>query len=337
MGNLASKTWLSGVSDVVSALHEPDRYADNLVQRLVGSFLVPNLVAGTARTLDPTARETETMGEALSARIPGLREGLFPQRDVWGRAIVNEGGIGPDFLSPVWVSKALNDPVNHELMQVDYAPGMVPRKVGGVDLTAEQYDRYQKLAGGRAHAALSTLVTSREWRAMDYEAKEKAAKRTVAKAREDARDELFGGDKPASGKPAGEWDAFPKAKAKAPDEWDNFAPRAAQADVVGDLERLIPGVRFTSGFRDKAYQADMRRRGYHPAEDSAHLDGSSLDVVPPPGKSRGWLKAQLKRYRRDVRLLDEGDHVHATFPDWFGAPVLGGAKGAGLVNPMAGR
>lgn len=114
-------------------------------------------------------------------------------------------------------------------------------------------------------------------------------------------------------------------------------PACRSGGCVGDLERLIPGVQFTSGFRNKAYQADMRRRGYKPADDSAHLDGSSLDVLPPPGKSRGWLKAQLKRYRRDVRLLDEGDHVHATFPDWFGAPVLGEAKGAGLVNPMAGR
>ena len=329
MGNLASKTWLSGVSDVVSALHEPDRYADNLVQRLVGSFLVPNLVAGTARTLDPTARETETMGEALAARIPGLRENLLPRRDVWGRPIVNEGGIGPDFLSPVWMSKALNDPVNHELMQLDYAPGLVPRKVGGVELTAEQYDRYQELAGGRSHAALSTLVTSREWRAMDDEAKEKAAKRTVAKAREDARGELFGGAKGGSA-PAGSR-AIPPPPAGFAVEGE-----AGGVNVYQDIQEAIPGVRFTSGFRTPEYQADMRRRGYRPDPNSDHLNGSKLDLLPPPGKSMGWLKDQVRRFRPDAELRDEGDHLDARFPGYFGAPPLGGAKGAGLRNPLAG-
>jgi len=29
-------------------------------------------------------------------------------------------------------------------------------------------------------------------------------------------------------------------------------------------------------------------------------------------------------------------HLHATFPDWYGAPVLGGAKSAGVDNPMGG-
>jgi hypothetical protein len=81
----------------------------------------------------------------------------------------------------------------------------------------------------------------------------------------------------------------------------------------------------------------MRRRGYHPADNSGHLDGSSLDIVPPAGKSIGWLAGQVKRVRPNARVLPEGDHLHVTFPDWFGAPVIGGAKAAGLVNPNAGR
>ncbi len=57
MSNLANKTWLSGVSDVVGALHDPERNTNTMMQRLVGSLLVPNVVAGTARTIDPTQRE----------------------------------------------------------------------------------------------------------------------------------------------------------------------------------------------------------------------------------------------------------------------------------------
>ena len=34
-------------------------------------------------------------------------------------------------------------------------------------------------------------------------------------------------------------------------------------------------------------------------------------------------------------LLPAGDHLHAIFPDWQGAPVLGGARSADLSNPAA--
>jgi len=102
---------------------------------------------------------------------------------------------------------------------------------------------------------------------------------------------------------------------------------ASQPDVVANLERAIPGVRFTSGFRTREYQADMRRRGYRPADNSGHLNGSDLDLLPPPGKSMGRLKARVKQAEPDAVLLPEGDHLHATFPGWYGAPKLGGMAG----------
>ncbi|GGC34047.1 hypothetical protein GCM10011371_21780 [Novosphingobium marinum] len=329
MGNLASKTWMSGISDVVSALHEPDRYAGNMLERLVGSFLVPNLVAGTARTIDPTYRQTETIGEGLRSRIPGARESLLPRRDVWGREISNEGGVGPDFLSPLWVSKALDDPVNHELMQLDYAPGLPGKSVGGKQLTPEEYDRYLEVSGKLSHQRLTGLVTSPEWSAIDEEGKVKAAKKVVAAARSDARNLLFGDDKASDGD---EWDEFEGDS----DEWDEFDD-PPQRDVLGSLQSAIPGLGVTSGYRTPEYQADMRRRGYTPARNSAHLDGSALDLTPPRGRSLGWLANQVRKVEPDARLLPEGDHLHAVFPNWYGAPALGNARRAGLRNPMAGR
>lgn len=49
------------------------------------------------------------------------------------------------------------------------------------------------------------------------------------------------------------------------------------------------------------------------------------------------LKARQLSAEPDAVLLLEGDHLHVTFPEWYGAPVLGGAKAAGLRNPMASR
>jgi len=44
----------------------------------------------------------------------------------------------------------------------------------------------------------------------------------------------------------------------------------------------------------------------------------------------------VRKYEPNVRLLDEGDHLHADFPGYYGAPPIGGARAAGLRNPNAG-
>ena len=59
-------------------------------------------------------------------------------------------------------------------------------------------------------------------------------------------------------------------------------------------------------------------------------------MLPPPGKSLGWLQEQVQRQHPDARMLIHDGHLHATFPGYYGAPVLGGAKGAGVRNPYAG-
>ncbi|MGC1269952.1 MAG: thermonuclease family protein [Croceibacterium sp.] len=331
MGNLADKSWLSGISGLISALHEPDRYAGNLLERLAGSFLIPTGAAQLARTLDPVQRETGSVGEALINRVPGASQSLLPRRDIWGREVVSEGGLGPDMISPVWVSTQLDDPVNVELMQLDYAPGYPPRKVGGVELTPEQYDSYLAASGKASHDGLSVLVQSPEWRGLDDEAKVKAARRIVADARAEARASTFGGKRSS---PAGAGRS--SGSVPAPPEGFKIEGESAGRNVFRDLQAAIPGVGITSGFRTQAYQADMAKRGYHPAANSGHLDGSSLDLTPPAGRSLDWLAQQVKRYDPAARVLVEGDHVHTTFPGYYGAPAIGGARSAGLRNPLEG-
>lgn len=326
MGNLANKTWLSGVSDIVGTIEDPERNADRMMQRLAGSLAVPTGVAQVARTMDATARNSDTMGEAIQARIPGASKSLLPRRDVWGREVTSEGGIGPDIISPVYASTAKDDPVSRELLKAGVTVSPPMKKVGGVELTPEQYDQYHAKSGAMGYESVSQLVRSEKWSTLDDEGKQDAVTNIMKAARASAAAEVMGKRSTSS-----EWPGQ-AVGGKSAEQWPGQA--LEQPDVMGDLERIIPGVGITSGFRSKAYQDDMRRRGYKPADNSAHLDGSALDLVPPRGKSMGWLKAQVRRYRKDAVLLDEGDHLHTIFPDWYGAPAIGGAKAAGLVNPV---
>ena len=338
LGNLSSKTWLSGMSDLISALDEPDRYADNLIQRMAGSFTTPSLVAQVARNSDPVYREADSVGEYIQSRIPGLSDNLLPRRNIWGEPIERGENLGPDLVSPVYGSAIRNDPVNQALMAIDYAPGMPSRTVGGRELTAQEYDLYVAKAGQASKRSLDALVVTPQWKAMDAEAQRRLARKIVTEARRDARAELFGG-------PAGTSSPAPAVSSRSQPASDAPPPPPDGFSVVGDaggvnifkdVQEAIPGVRVTSGFRSQEYQADMRRRGYKPARNSAHLSGSALDLTPPRGKSMGWLAGEVRRLYPNARVLNEGDHIHVEFPGYYGAPPLGGAVPAGVSNPNAG-
>src|SRR3546814_20243229 len=87
MSNLASKTWLSGISDALDSLKDPERSAGRFVNRLIGSATVPAGVAQLARTIDPTMRGTEGTLENVRSRVPGASQDRFPKGEVWGRPI----------------------------------------------------------------------------------------------------------------------------------------------------------------------------------------------------------------------------------------------------------
>lgn len=324
MANLSNKTWLSGVSDMMEAINDPQRYAAGFGKRLAGSLTVPTLGNQIARTIDPVARQRDGYADAIANRIPGLSDNLFPVRNVLGEPIVSEGGIGPDILSPVWESTDRNDPVIEKLLNARISINKPQRK----DMPAKDWDAYQELIGRNARPALAATVLHPAWETVPPEQQLKAVQRIMKTAREDAKAELFGGKAP---KGAGLTIApqvpspIPKANAA--------TSKPDTGDVYGTLVNAIPGVVATSGFRDRPYQEDMKRRGYNPADNSGHLDGSSLDLKPPPGKSMGWLRGRVRSIYPNAKLLDEGDHLHSTFPGWFGAPTLGNAKSAGLRNP----
>src|SRR3546814_15931010 len=72
LGNLSNKTWLSGVSDLMEALSDPERNGGTFVKRLAGSLTVPKGVSQVARWMDPTMRDAPDTQRYLQSRLPGL-------------------------------------------------------------------------------------------------------------------------------------------------------------------------------------------------------------------------------------------------------------------------
>lgn len=234
LNNLASKTWLSGVSSLSEALIDPERYAESWLERTAGSMAVPAVVAGAARQLDPVLRDREGMGEAVQSRIPGLSQGLPPRRDVFGEPIELDS-LGPDFISPFWQSQAKNDPVIAEMLRINKGVTRVRKNYSQegerLDYTREQYDRYQEIAGRLTYNRLLALIASQGYSAVGENGKRKMAKKAIENARNTARGLIDDPDYPlpAKGAPApGEdpWSQFPDddggSVGSVSDVWDAF-------------------------------------------------------------------------------------------------------------------
>lgn len=190
ISNLTNKTWLSGLTDALEAIRDPERYSGSFIERLTGSATVPTGFAQVARTIDPTMRETDGVGDAIRSRVPGLSDDLLPKRDIWGRPIKGEGGIGPDIVSPIWTSTAKNDPITLEVLR---AGGVVSVPQKG-DLTPQQYDKLLETRGPIARRWLGELFGTPEYRAMSADDQAEEIRKTMAKATKAAKANIFGGE-----------------------------------------------------------------------------------------------------------------------------------------------
>ena len=158
--NLVSKTWLRSMSDLVEAVHDPDRYGERYIQRLAGT-MIPTDVAQVARVQDPVLREARSVLDHIKSRT-GYSKTLSARRNVWGDPIILGGGLGPDLISPIYTSKARHDPVADEIVRLKLTPSKPPRKVRDVELSPAEYE-YVQLTGRPAKQMLERLVTSAEY------------------------------------------------------------------------------------------------------------------------------------------------------------------------------
>jgi hypothetical protein len=135
-------------------------------------------------------RETPDIGSYMQSRMPGKSDELFPKRDVWGQPIVSEGGVGPDIVSPIWTSTDRRDPITQEALRVGAT--ISPPSKG--DMTPEQYDRLQPVAGNLARKWIGELIASPEYRAMTRDDQAEEIRSAVTAARKEAKAHVLGGE-----------------------------------------------------------------------------------------------------------------------------------------------
>lgn len=153
--NLFSKTYLQGIAEAASAIHDPKQFADQYVSNLAGS-IVPNIVSKVTQTIDPTLRDVrpgeggtiERIGKTIVSRIPGASTLLPARRSGTGQTIERPGNPVTRLLSPVQVTgEKENLPFQEMLVNTEAVP-TAPRKeirIQGKDvaLTNEEFKALQ--------------------------------------------------------------------------------------------------------------------------------------------------------------------------------------------------
>jgi hypothetical protein len=160
--DIMSKTFLSGPVQWAQALTDRSgAAAKNLINSLAGSA-IPGFEAQLAQSQDPFLRDAQTTLDAIKARTQ-LSTTLPMRVTVLGDPVPRPGKLGPAILSPINKVTPNDDPVAKELLRLQMVPGQPQRKIGGVQLTPEQYSQYAQLAGTDSKARIAKLIASPKW------------------------------------------------------------------------------------------------------------------------------------------------------------------------------
>src|SRR3972149_4895465 len=161
--NLLDNLWLDGVMNALEAIQEPNRQWHDYFKKQAGS-LIPALSGDIARGLDPVVHDTKSFIDTMRARVPGFSTSAPASRDIFGNKRLAGGAVWNDFISPIWTSKAKDDPVLNEIIKNEvnihpparYIGGTAPSEIDpmakesvkeGVPLSPQHYERLQELTG----------------------------------------------------------------------------------------------------------------------------------------------------------------------------------------------
>jgi hypothetical protein len=194
--NLASKTFMKGIAEWTGLVMHPDRYASRWTESMARSMVPASALMGqTARWMDPTRREVDSVKEAVMSQIPGLRSQLAPGRSVTGEVAPMEAA-GPSIISPFYAQTPSDDPVAIEPATLsreveDFQMGKPKKKASdGTRYTAEEYQELWGNANQRAADRLRSRVSSPGWQNLSFERRAERVKKIYNRERKRAREKI---------------------------------------------------------------------------------------------------------------------------------------------------
>lgn len=178
---------MSGVSDMLNAVEDSDRYGPSYVRNMLSTAVVPFSVGASqiAHLTDPYQREVHTNYQAILNKIPGKSEDLQPKIDVWGQPIPNKEYWG------VYAQQVENDPVDQALKSSGYYPAPVERKIRGISLTDGEYHDYAVKSGTIARMMVEPIINMPQFGQLSATTRHDMIQNAIRSARSSAADSVM--------------------------------------------------------------------------------------------------------------------------------------------------
>lgn len=183
---LMGQSFLQGLSGFSNAIQDPGRYGTNLAKSQVASA-VPAWINDIGNATDNMQRDTAGgiagVGNAVAARLPGIRTNLAPKQDSFGNDLKQAGGSGVNTaVNPLKPSQSTATPLTNELDRLKEAGQSIfpttdkTLKVGKdtIKLNTKQQQQWNKDTGQQTQAAWNTLINSSEYKGLADDKKKQA-------------------------------------------------------------------------------------------------------------------------------------------------------------------
>jgi hypothetical protein len=188
--SLKDQTFLQGISSLLDAIDNPAGYATSFGSNLISS-LIPTIIGDVANATDQK-RKNAGIFDAAKAKIPGARQTLQPQVNVFGQERQQGGNFIETMIDPTRPSNVLTSPVIQELRRItdvgyNVSPTQLGDKNGYKGLTPEENTAIWKKSGELMNSKLNSLFLLDQYKNLDDEDKAKIITDIVDKAKLYAR------------------------------------------------------------------------------------------------------------------------------------------------------
>lgn len=202
---VSDQSFLQGVQGVQDAINDPAHFAPKLAKSQASS-IVPTIVSDVAKATDPLQRQSNSIEDAIQAKIPGFNQKLLPKQDAFGQNLTRQSNSVNTLTNPFRPSdvKPTND-LNTELRRLqDQKLGVMPNSTDKqlvfgkqtVNLTPQQLFDKNSTAGKKVQDTWNTIIQTSEYKAMTDEQKQKALRNSLSDINALSKNEFAAKNKP---------------------------------------------------------------------------------------------------------------------------------------------
>lgn len=190
VNNTVNKTYMQGLSNFVEFLQDPKLNGPWYLRQMGGTMAQPlTLLSNIASDQDPSARETNSLLDAIKYRVPGMRTDLPEKLDALGASVPNRAYPGGplSLAAPIAQSKQTTDPLRTEAGRLGWSPSAFQKDITikgrKVALSDDQRHELSQLAGQLTQRGAMRLMQSPAWKTLSDDAQKDALDTVAKKAR----------------------------------------------------------------------------------------------------------------------------------------------------------